>query len=196
MLTHQPITSHFSLSLSLKVPTSVLHAIFSPYLPCFRLCFSSIFSSTSRAVLTMAGVEAKIMQNPPPKKSPISPLAAQICLRLLGAAASLSAALVTITSKQTVILYGVQIDAQYTYSSAFTLKQAVTTLLMAACAAATAIGFVGKFGNSHVGWMAICNDFGRFCDRIIIAVTLSYLAFLVHLLLTVISANKSRGIHV
>lgn len=74
--------------------------------------------------------------------------------------------------------------------------QAVTTLLMAACAAASAIGLVGKFGNSHVGWMAICNDFGRFCDRIIVAVTLSYLAFLVHLLLTVISANKSRGIHV
>lgn len=68
----------------------------------------------------MAGVEAKIMQNPTPKKSPKSPLAAQICLKLLGAAASLSAALVTVTSKQTVFLYGAQIDAQYTYSSALT----------------------------------------------------------------------------
>ncbi|KAF7134574.1 hypothetical protein RHSIM_Rhsim08G0194800 [Rhododendron simsii] len=182
----------------------------------------------------MAGVEAKIMQNPPPKTSPKSPLGAQICLRLLGAAASLSAALVTVTSKQTVCLYGAVIDAQYTYSSAFTFfaianlvacafsvvslfaagilarkckgpnkyffmflhDLAVTTLLMAACAAATAIGLVAKFGNSHIGWMAICNDFGRFCDRIIVALTLSYLAFLVHLLLTVISANGSRGIHV
>ncbi|KAH7867365.1 hypothetical protein Vadar_032533 [Vaccinium darrowii] len=181
----------------------------------------------------MAGVEVKIMQNPPPKNPPKSSFATQFCLRILAAVASLSAALVMITDKQTVILYGIQMDAKYSYSSAFTFfvianlvscafsvvslfaagilvrncsgpnkkyfflflhDLVMTTLVMAASAAATAIGFVGKFGNTHVGWIAICDDFGRFCDRIIISVHLSYLAFLLYLLLTVISANKSRAI--
>ena len=66
----------------------------------------------------MDGVESKIIQNPP-LKTHKSSLAAQICLRFLATVASLAAAWVMFTSKQSVVLYGINIDAKYNYSSAF-----------------------------------------------------------------------------
>ncbi|XP_012842761.1 PREDICTED: CASP-like protein 1F2 isoform X2 [Erythranthe guttata] len=145
----------------------------------------------------------------------------QISLRFLAAASTLAATWITFTSKQTTLVFGIQIDARYSYSptfkffayanliaSAFTFlslffvfvlgnKPAImTVLLMGGCAAATAIGYVGKYGNSHSGWVAICGYFGKFCNRITAASLLSYFGFLLYLLLTVISANKSRQIQV
>ncbi|KAL7139652.1 hypothetical protein ABFS83_09G067400 [Erythranthe nasuta] len=159
----------------------------------------------------------------------------QISLRFLAAASTLAATWITFTTKQTTLVFGIQIDARYSYSptfkffayanliaSAFTFlslffvfllgnKPAVdpthyfyiflhdlimTVLLMGGCAAATAIGYVGKYGNSHSGWVAICGYFGKFCNRITAASLLSYFGFLLYLLLTVISANKSRQIQV
>ncbi|KAL6576236.1 hypothetical protein OROHE_000017 [Orobanche hederae] len=70
----------------------------------------------------------------------------------------------------------------------------MTVLLMAGCAAATAVGYVGKYGNSHSGWMAVCGYFAKFCNRAEAASLLSYLGFFSYLILTVISANKSRYI--
>ncbi|KAA8542072.1 hypothetical protein F0562_023224 [Nyssa sinensis] len=66
------------------------------------------------------------------------------------------------------------------------------TLVMAGCAAATAIGFVGRYGNSHTGWIAFCDHFVKFCDRVTISVILSYFSFLFYLFLTISSASKSR----
>lgn len=68
------------------------------------------------------------------------------------------------------------------------------TLLMAGCAAATAIGYVGKYGNSHTGWMAICDHFSKFCNKLILSIMLSYLSFFFYLCLTIISANRSRHV--
>ena len=72
----------------------------------------------------------------------------------------------------------------------------MVALLMAGCAAATAIGYVGKYGNSHSGWIAICDNFGKFCDKVTISVMLSYFAFGFYLFLTIISATMSRHIQV
>lgn len=74
--------------------------------------------------------------------------------------------------------------------------QIISVLLMAGCAAATAVGYVGKYGNSHAGWTAICGYFAKFCNRATAASSLSYFALFFYLILTVISANKSRQIQV
>ncbi|GAV62723.1 DUF588 domain-containing protein [Cephalotus follicularis] len=70
------------------------------------------------------------------------------------------------------------------------------SLVLAGCAAATAIGYVGKYGNSHSGWMPVCDHFGKFCKRMTASLILSYLAFFALLVLTITSAIKSRHIQV
>ncbi|KAB2633117.1 CASP-like protein [Pyrus ussuriensis x Pyrus communis] len=69
-------------------------------------------------------------------------------------------------------------------------------LLMAGCSAATAIGYVGQYGNSHSGWAPICDHFGKFCKRGTDSVVLSYLSLVFLLMLTISSATKSRKIQV
>ncbi|KAL9422771.1 hypothetical protein AB3S75_034949 [Citrus x aurantiifolia] len=66
------------------------------------------------------------------------------------------------------------------------------SLLLAGCAAATAVGYIGRYGNEHIGWMAICEQFGKFCNKVTASVILSYLSFLCLLVLTIISASRSR----
>ncbi|WOH10678.1 hypothetical protein DCAR_0730148 [Daucus carota subsp. sativus] len=68
----------------------------------------------------------------------------------------------------------------------------VMTLLMAACSAATAMGYLGRYGNKHAGWIAICGYLDSYCDRITVSVTLSYIAFLFYFFLAIISASKAR----
>lgn len=74
--------------------------------------------------------------------------------------------------------------------------QSILSLALAGCAAATAIGYVGKYGNRHSGWSPICDQFGEFCKRVTNAVIFAYLAVLFLLMLTIISASKSRQIMV
>ncbi|KAG6385987.1 hypothetical protein SASPL_154871 [Salvia splendens] len=172
------------------------------------------------------------------KSLPIPPLKthklfflSQISLRLFAAAATLAAAWIMLTAKQTSVVFSIQVDARYTYSPTFKFfaytnlivcaltilslffayignkavdpayyfyiflhDLMVTMLLMAACAAATAVGYVGKYGNSHAGWVAICGYFGKFCHKATAASSISYLALVVYLILTVMSANKARHI--
>ena len=74
--------------------------------------------------------------------------------------------------------------------------QCMMSLVLAGCAAATAIGYVGRYGNNHAGWMAICDQFDEYCNRIRLSLMFSYLAFVFILMLTIMSANKSREIQV
>ncbi|XP_027121365.1 CASP-like protein 1F1 [Coffea arabica] len=181
----------------------------------------------------MENVEAKHIHNSTLKTHKLS-FMAQICLRLLATVATLAAAWIILTSKQTVAVFGMVVDARYSYSPAFKFfayanvivcavsalslllllvisykslvgmkffyfflhDLMVVTLLMAGCAAATAIGYVGQHGNSHTGWMPICDDFGKFCRKVAISVALSYFGVMVYLLLTIISAVNSRWIQV
>ncbi|XP_011002112.1 PREDICTED: CASP-like protein 1F1 [Populus euphratica] len=66
------------------------------------------------------------------------------------------------------------------------------SLVVGGCAAATTVGFLGKHGNSHTGWMQICDNFGKFCNRATTSVTISYLNLICLLILTITSASKSR----
>ncbi|KAG8379485.1 hypothetical protein BUALT_Bualt07G0093400 [Buddleja alternifolia] len=158
----------------------------------------------------------------------------QISFRFMCIGATLAATWIMFTTKQTALVYGIQVDARYSYSPAFKFlavanliacafsvlslflafvmgNKAVdsthyfylflhdlvmTLLLMAGCAAATAIGYVGRYGNSHSGWIAICGYFDKFCNKATIATMLSYIATLLYLTLTIISAKKSNQIPV
>ncbi|KAH7578527.1 hypothetical protein ACOSP7_000163 [Xanthoceras sorbifolium] len=68
------------------------------------------------------------------------------------------------------------------------------SLVLASCAAATAVGYIGKFGNNHIGWVAICDQFGKFCNRVTISVILSYLSVMFLLVLTIGNASRSRQV--
>ncbi|KAJ7957198.1 CASP-like protein [Quillaja saponaria] len=69
-------------------------------------------------------------------------------------------------------------------------------LVLSGCAAASAIGYVGRHGNSHTGWAPICDNFQKFCSKVATSLILSYLSVLFLLMLTVISATNSRKIQV
>ncbi|KAG9144207.1 hypothetical protein Leryth_021871 [Lithospermum erythrorhizon] len=115
---------------------------------------------------------------------------AQIFLRVLVIVTTIVASWLILTSKQTVVVYGITADASYKYSSAYKFfayanliacvfsvlslllvafiignnkrfnqskyfylflhDLLLTVLLMAGCAAATAIGYLAKYGNNHV----------------------------------------------
>ncbi|XP_021814601.1 CASP-like protein 1F2 [Prunus avium] len=179
----------------------------------------------------MASIEAKIQQNPPQKTQNVF-LGTQIFMRTFTMTATLAATWVTVTNKQTAQIVGIEFDARYNYSPAFTFfayANAVVSafsllslflvflfhrkgsnpanyfilflhdllmlcLLLAGCSAATAIGYVGQYGNSHSGWAPICDHFGKFCKRGTNSVVLSYLSVIFLLMLTISSSTKSRQI--
>ncbi|GMH31514.1 hypothetical protein Nepgr_033357 [Nepenthes gracilis] len=67
----------------------------------------------------------------------------------------------------------------------------IMSLVLGGSAAATAIGYVGKYGNSHAGWLPICDHFTSFCNKVSASVILSYISVTFFLLLAVISAANS-----
>ncbi|XP_076882272.1 CASP-like protein 1F2 [Bidens hawaiensis] len=69
-------------------------------------------------------------------------------------------------------------------------------LLAAGSGAATSFAQVGKYGNSHTGWMPVCDNFGKFCHKAVFSLILGYIVVFCYVLLTIISANKSRQIPV
>ncbi|XP_059300105.1 CASP-like protein 1F1 [Lycium ferocissimum] len=172
----------------------------------------------------------KNMQNPPLKSNKCL-LGTQILFRILATAFTLAATLIILTSKQTVTVFGIEMDARYNYSSAFKFfafanmigcalsvlslflasvlshrglpknyfymflhDLIVMALLLAGCAAATAIGYVGKYGEMHSGWMPICDHVSKFCHKVTTSVMLSYFAVILYLCLVIISANQSRKV--
>ncbi|KAK7345306.1 hypothetical protein VNO77_15907 [Canavalia gladiata] len=62
------------------------------------------------------------------------------------------------------------------------------TLATSSGAAATAIVYLAHNGNQDSNWLAICNQFGDFCQQISEAVVASFVAVVVLLLLVVMSA--------
>nr|XP_043617508.1 CASP-like protein 1F2 [Erigeron canadensis] len=72
----------------------------------------------------------------------------------------------------------------------------IVLLLAGGCAAATTVAQIGKYGNSHAGWMPICDNFGKFCHKVAASLILGYVSLFCYLLLTVISANKARQVPV
>ncbi|KAI4348361.1 hypothetical protein L6164_009093 [Bauhinia variegata] len=139
---------------------------------------------------------------------------------------------VTVTNSQTVIIFSIQFEAHYYYSSAFKFlvaadaivcvfsvltlfivhlllrhrgsqlrgyyfyiflhDTAMTVLLTSGCAATTAIGYVGQYGEEHMGWAAMCDRVRKFCGRSLVSLLLSYLALFAYLGLTVGTVHKLR----
>ncbi|GMN56565.1 hypothetical protein TIFTF001_025682 [Ficus carica] len=181
----------------------------------------------------MANTEAKFQPNQHQKTQNLF-LGAQICLRILAIASTLTATWIVLTSKQSIEIIGMTFTARYSYSPAFkffALANAIAcafsaislfvvfflrrlffnpanyfmlflhdlfllSLVLSGCAAATAIGYVGHYGNDHAGWAPICDHFHKYCKRVTISAAFSYLAVLFLLVLTVLSASKSRQIQV
>ncbi|KAL3722930.1 hypothetical protein ACJRO7_035168 [Eucalyptus globulus] len=67
---------------------------------------------------------------------------------------------------------------------------AMMVLMISACAAGTAIGNVGRYGEEKMGWVALCNRVTKFCNQVMVSVVFSYLAFFCYLALTITSANN------
>lgn len=68
--------------------------------------------------------------------------------------------------------------------------------MVAGCSVATTFEWVGKYGNTHTGWMAICGNFSAFCDRAqtsIGQVAAASMLFLVSMVCFVIKLNKSKN---
>ncbi|KAK2361623.1 CASP protein 1E1 [Trifolium repens] len=76
------------------------------------------------------------------------------------------------------------------YFYIFLLDLVMTLLLIAGCAAATAVGYVGQFGEERMGWPAVCNHVQKFCKTNLVSLLLSYLAFFANLGLTILIAYK------
>ncbi|ESW33651.1 hypothetical protein PHAVU_001G087600 [Phaseolus vulgaris] len=67
----------------------------------------------------------------------------------------------------------------------------MTVVLIGGCAAATSIGYVGQFGEEHVGWQPICDHVRKFCTTNLVSLLLSYFAFIAYFALTILSAYNS-----
>ncbi|KAB2011148.1 hypothetical protein ERO13_D09G000800v2 [Gossypium hirsutum] len=63
-------------------------------------------------------------------------------------------------------------------------------LATSGCSAATAVGYIGRYGEEKMGWIAVCNHVRKFCNQMTISMVLSYLAFCSYFALSVMSGNK------
>lgn len=66
----------------------------------------------------------------------------------------------------------------------------IMVLAISGCAAATAVGYVSKYGEEKMGWLPICNRVGKFCSQMTISLVLSYLAFFCYVALAVLSSKQ------
>ncbi|KAK8684423.1 hypothetical protein V6N13_040452 [Hibiscus sabdariffa] len=67
------------------------------------------------------------------------------------------------------------------------------SLVLSGVVAGTTIGTVGRDGNIKTGWLKICNRFEKYCNQVTTSLVLSYVAMICLLVLTILSAAKSRN---
>ncbi|EEF31863.1 casparian strip membrane protein 1 [Ricinus communis] len=72
------------------------------------------------------------------------------------------------------------------------LDTVALTLNTAAAAAAAAIVYLAHNGNQSANWLAVCQQFGDFCQKVSGGVVASFVSVLVFLLLVVMSAVALR----
>ncbi|XP_057800552.1 CASP-like protein 1F2 [Salvia miltiorrhiza] len=155
----------------------------------------------------------------------------ELALRVVVIAFSVAGAISMVTSKESVTMFGITVNASYTYSSSFRYKVVADSvvcgltvlsvilviwlnhpksnpknyfylllndlvslvLLVSACSAAMAIGFVGRYGQSQTGWVSICDRVQKFCDKIMVSIVISFLAAICLFLLTLMSAHNLKS---
>lgn len=76
----------------------------------------------------------------------------------------------------------------YSLSTSFSVLylQVIMVLAISGCAAATAVGYISRYGEEKMGWFAVCNRVGKFCTQMTLSLVLSYLAFFSYFALAVI----------
>lgn len=67
------------------------------------------------------------------------------------------------------------------------------TLTTAGAAAAAAIVYLVHNGNANTNWLAICQQFGDFCQKVSGAVVASFIAVVLFVVMVVLSALALRG---
>ncbi|ERN06223.1 CASP-like protein 1F1 isoform X1 [Amborella trichopoda] len=73
----------------------------------------------------------------------------------------------------------------------FLLDLIMVVVVMAGSSGATAMAWLGKYGNPHTGWLPICGTFKSFCFRAAFSLSLSYVSFFALFLLILLSRNKN-----
>ncbi|XP_068345609.1 CASP-like protein 1C1 [Pyrus communis] len=63
------------------------------------------------------------------------------------------------------------------------LDVVITILLSSSISAALAIGTLGKNGNSYAGWLPICGQVPKYCDRVKGALISSFVGLIIYVLL-------------
>lgn len=56
-------------------------------------------------------------------------------------------------------------------------------LLCSSISSALSIAQVGKEGNSHAGWLPICSQVPKFCDRVTGALVAGFIAAIIYVIL-------------
>lgn len=65
--------------------------------------------------------------------------------------------------------------------------QLMAGLVASATGAAFAVAYIGKKGNSHVGWGKICGVFDKYCNHVTSSMVIALIASIVLMLLVVLS---------
>ncbi|WOH11852.1 hypothetical protein DCAR_0831348 [Daucus carota subsp. sativus] len=66
----------------------------------------------------------------------------------------------------------------------------VTSMLVSSISAALGVAQIGKKGNSHAGWLPICDQVPKFCDRLTGALIAGFVAPILYLLLVLFSLHN------
>ncbi|XP_051128902.1 CASP-like protein 1C2 [Andrographis paniculata] len=70
----------------------------------------------------------------------------------------------------------------------------ITLLLDSSISACLAIGQVGKNGNSHAGWLPICDQVPKFCDHVGGALIATFVATIVYFLILLYSLHNVKNL--
>ncbi|KAK4754841.1 hypothetical protein SAY87_008598 [Trapa incisa] len=66
----------------------------------------------------------------------------------------------------------------------------ITALMISGCSAASAIGYVGRYGEEKIGWFSVCQHVAKFCNMMLASLILSSMAFFCYFTLSITSARK------
>ncbi|KAF8045474.1 hypothetical protein N665_0026s0022 [Sinapis alba] len=68
----------------------------------------------------------------------------------------------------------------------------MTLTALSAFSAAMSEGYIGKYGNTHAGWLPICGYVHNYCNRVTLSLAFSFVSFLLLFILTVLTASAAR----
>lgn len=66
----------------------------------------------------------------------------------------------------------------------------VTSFLISSFSAAVGVGQLGKEGNSHAGWLPICDQVPKFCNHVSAALIAGFVAVIIYFMLLLYSLNN------